>query len=151
LSNERRIVVDANILISAVLGRRVRQLLEDYGDDVLFAAPQVAFDDAARHLPKLYAYNHLGPDAVAACRDYFAALPSAVHPIPAEFYGHLHGKAMARIGHRDPDDWPFIATAIALDAPIWTDDQDFFGTGIATWSTTIVEIYLRELSGDHIG
>jgi len=146
VSNEQRIVVDANILVSAVLGRRVRQLLEDYGDTVLFVAPQVAYDDAARHLPKLYEYNHLNADAVAACREFFASLPSAIHPIPAEFYEHLRDKALARIGHRDPDDWPFIAAAIALDAPIWTDDQDFFGTGAATWSTIVVEIYLRELS-----
>ncbi|PYM05594.1 MAG: hypothetical protein DMF15_15420 [Verrucomicrobia bacterium] len=41
------IVLDANILIRAVLGRRVRQLIDTYaGQGVRFFAPDVAFDDA---------------------------------------------------------------------------------------------------------
>ena len=42
------IVLDANILIRAVLGRRVRQLIETYGvRGARFFALEVAFDDAA--------------------------------------------------------------------------------------------------------
>jgi len=48
------IVVDANILIRAVLGRRVRQLLEDYSRrGVRFHAPDVAYADAEKYLPPL--------------------------------------------------------------------------------------------------
>lgn len=48
------IVLDANILISAILGRRVRQLIEDYsGQGVRFFAPDVSFDDAQEYLPML--------------------------------------------------------------------------------------------------
>src|SRR3981189_2247163 len=48
------IVLDANILIRAVLGRRVRQLIETYGSrGARFFAPDVAFADAARYLPSL--------------------------------------------------------------------------------------------------
>ena len=48
------IVLDANILIRAVLGRRVRQLLETYSPKgVRFFAPDVAFDDAEKYLPPL--------------------------------------------------------------------------------------------------
>ena len=48
------IVLDANILIRAVLGRRVRQLIETYGvRGARFFAPEVAFDDAASYLPPL--------------------------------------------------------------------------------------------------
>ncbi|MFM7408759.1 MAG: PIN domain-containing protein [Cuspidothrix sp.] len=28
--------------------------------------------------------------------------------------------------------------------PIWTEDQDFFGTGIATWRTKNIEIFFNE-------
>jgi hypothetical protein len=31
-----------------------------------------------------------------------------------------------------------------IDAPIWTEDQDFFGSGIATWTSNKIEIYLRD-------
>jgi predicted nucleic acid-binding protein len=45
---------------------------------------------------------------------------------------------------RDLADWPIAATALLLDCPIWTEDQDFFGAGIATWTTANVELYLRD-------
>ena len=44
-----------------------------------------------------------------------------------------------------PDDWPVAAVALLLGLPIWTEDQDFFGSGIATWTTDRVELFLREL------
>ena len=48
---------------------------------------------------------------------------------------------MARI--RDKDDWPALALALPLECAIWTEDQDFFGIGIATWTTNTVERYLE--------
>jgi predicted nucleic acid-binding protein len=46
------IVLDANILIRAVMGRRVRQLLEEYASrEVRFYAPDVAYSDAEKYLP----------------------------------------------------------------------------------------------------
>ena len=51
----RRIVLDANILIRAVLGKRVRELVEQYGAEVVFLAPEVAFEEAGRHLPTIAA------------------------------------------------------------------------------------------------
>ena len=48
------IVLDANILIRAVLGRRVRQLLENHASQgIRFYAPGIALSDAQRHLPIL--------------------------------------------------------------------------------------------------
>src|SRR6266478_9467228 len=48
------IVLDANILIRAILGRRVRQLIDTYvGQGVRFFAPDVAFDDAEKYLSPL--------------------------------------------------------------------------------------------------
>ncbi len=52
--------------------------------------------------------------------------------------------ARERVQGRDPDDWPIMAVALLLDLPIWTEDQDFFGGGIATWTTDRVELYLRD-------
>lgn len=42
------------------------------------------------------------------------------------------------------DDWPVLATAIALGCAIWTEDADFFGAGIAIWTTDRIEILLRK-------
>ena len=51
------------------------------------------------------------------------------------------GEALARI--RDTDDWAALALALQLECAIWTEDQDFFGTGIATWTSNTVERYLN--------
>ena len=47
-----------------------------------------------------------------------------------------------RVSSRDPDDWQVAAAALALQCPIWTEDKDFFGSGIATWTTDRVELFL---------
>lgn len=48
------IVLDAHILIRAVLGKRVRQLLETYTvRGIRFYAPEVAYADAEKYLPAL--------------------------------------------------------------------------------------------------
>lgn len=54
----------------------------------------------------------------------------------------MRASALARIGQRDPEDWPVLACALMSDCPIWTEDRDFFGTGVATWTTALVELFL---------
>ena len=49
-------------------------------------------------------------------------------------YAALEDEARAR-SLRDPRDWPVVASALALTAGIWTNDNDFLGTGVATWTT----------------
>ena len=60
----------------------------------------------------------------------------------AELYAHLKAPALQRIAMRDADDWPVLACALALNCPVWTEDADFFGTGVATWTTDRIALYL---------
>jgi hypothetical protein len=55
----KALVVGANILIRAVLGQRVRQLIEAYAKPVSFYVPDSAFEEAEEHLPAL-ATRHKG-------------------------------------------------------------------------------------------
>ena len=127
---KRAIVLDANILVRAVLGQRVRTHILDHAGDVSFFAPDTAFDEAREHLPALP--EKRGVTAGPAL-DFLAALEKVVRPIDAELYQPLEATSLARIGDRDPDDWPALACALLLDCPVWTEDADFFGTGVATW------------------
>ena len=45
------LVLDANILVSAVLGSRVLFLLRKYAGHVEFLAPDTAFQEAREHIP----------------------------------------------------------------------------------------------------
>src|SRR5215471_5671939 len=66
-----------------------------------------------------------------------------VEPVDRSLYGDYERLARERIETRDPDDWPVVAVALMLDLPIWTEDQDLFGSGVPTWTTDRVEVYLK--------
>lgn len=40
------------------------------------------------------------------------------------------------------EDWPVLACALTRNCPIWTEDQDFFGAGVPTWTTDRIELFL---------
>ncbi|HWG22115.1 MAG TPA: PIN domain-containing protein [Terracidiphilus sp.] len=135
------IVLDANILIRAVLGRRVRQLLEeDAQHGVRFHAPDVAYADAEKYLPSLLRKRGKPVADVAAALRYLQHL---AEPIDRESYALFEEDARQRLRGRDEEDWPVLAAAMALTCAIWTEDTDFFGTGIAVWTTNRIEIFLK--------
>lgn len=135
------IVLDANILVRAVLGRRVRQLLETYAvQGFRFVAPDVAFDDAQKHLPPLLMKYGKPAVDVPASLEYLRQL---IEPIDRELYGEFEAEARERLRGRDESDWPVLAIAPGLDLNVWSEDQDFFGTGVAVWTTDRIEIFLK--------
>lgn len=136
-----RIVLDANILVRAVLGKRVKAIIATYTIEATFFVPAVAYDDAERHLPGILT-KFRRSDEIGEALAYLTRLRETVIPVPEAFYLAHQNEALARIEQRDPDDWPILATALVLDCPIWTEDNDFFGTGVPTWTTDRVERYL---------
>ena len=136
-----RLVLDANILIRAVLGSRVKHVIDDHAHRAEFFAPEVAYAEAEQHLPRILA-KHGRADDIDEALAYLHQLRSIVLPVPEEVYEGRRGEALSRIESRDPDDWPILAAALVIECPIWTEDQDFFGVGVPTWTTDRVEIYL---------
>ncbi len=112
----RVLVLDANILIRAVPGQRVRRILEAHADSISFFIPETAYAEAEEHLAGLV----VSPD----------------------LYGGFEAEARKRLGARDPDDWPILAAALAIGCPIWTEDADFFGCGVATWTSASIDSFL---------
>jgi predicted nucleic acid-binding protein len=53
------IVLDANILIRAVLGRKVREILEKYCSTTQFVTPDICYQDARKYLPLLFEKRNL--------------------------------------------------------------------------------------------
>jgi predicted nucleic acid-binding protein len=137
----KAIVLDANILIRAVLGKRVRELIVDHAESVQFFAPDVAYADARKYLPALLVKRGVNSEPAMAVLD---ALESIVRLLEYGVYAGLKTQAMQRIAIRDADDWPVLACAMTMGCPVWTEDADFFGTGIATWTSDRVELYFGE-------
>ena len=114
----RPIILDANILIRFVLGEKVPALLATYAATIDFLAPDTAFDETRQHLPEILRAR--GDDGIGA-----AAALAALDAVTAIVT-------------------PVLACALLLSCPVWTEDKDFFGTGVATWTTALVELYLTE-------
>jgi predicted nucleic acid-binding protein len=53
MNSRKGLVLDANILLRAVFGTRVRRLLETYEDVARFCTPDVSFGEAQEYLPDL--------------------------------------------------------------------------------------------------
>lgn len=144
----RTIVLDANILVRAVLGSRVSELLARHVTEVSFLVPAVALDEVREHLPAILAKRGQPAEAIKAALEKLEALARVVVTVPAESYLPMKDRALARIGERDPDDWPVLACALAADCPVWTEDSDFFGAGVATWTTANIELFFAEPDRD---
>ena len=141
MTEQKRLVLDANILLRAVFGLRVRTILETYEDSVSFYAPDICFDDARRYIDVLSAARKIDAGGGQIVLNRLAHFIQTVDRGLLEEY---EAPARERMRHRDLADWPITATALLLDCPIWTEDQDFFGSGLATWTTSNVELYLRD-------
>ena len=137
----RALVLDANILIRAVLGNRVRRILEKYADSVSFFVPESAYCKAEGHLADLVTKRGGDPAKALGLPRAMVGLADLVSP---DLYGDYEAEARKRLGSRDPDDWPILASALALGCPIWTEDTGFFGCGVATWTSNSVEIFLGD-------
>jgi predicted nucleic acid-binding protein len=138
----KRLVLDANILLRGVWGSKVRTLLEAHEATVAFYSPDVCFDDARKYIPHLAERRQFDAAAGLLVLD---RLEQIVQVVDRDLYDAHEAVARNRITARDVDDWPVLAAALLLDCPIWTEDRDFFGSGIATWITANIELYLQSL------
>jgi hypothetical protein len=54
MSSSNILVLDANILIRAILGKKVREILFKHCDEVEFFTPDTCMSDAKKYLPILF-------------------------------------------------------------------------------------------------
>ncbi len=136
----KALVLDANILIRAVLGKRVRRVLETHAETVFFLIPESAYREAEVHLAAIVTRRRADPEKALAMLRAVVALGDVVDP---DLYRAGEIESRRRLAARDPADWPVLATALIFDCPIWTEDADFFGCGVATWTTDRVELFFE--------
>jgi predicted nucleic acid-binding protein len=118
-----RIVVDASVVVAALMADgTVRDVLLSSSDHD-FVAPEYIRGEVSRNIPKISRRSRLAPATVRALiEDVFEVLEL----IPASFYAEWRrtaAEAALRAGaHGDEE---YIALAISFDCPIWTLDDDF--------------------------
>lgn len=97
---DRAIVLDANILIRAVLGKRVRELIADNANSVQFFSPDIAYADARKYLPSLLEKRGIDRESAMAILN---ALETIVRPLELGVYAGFKTQALERITMRDAD------------------------------------------------
>jgi predicted nucleic acid-binding protein len=140
VSPARKVVADANILVRAIFGDKVFNVMKEFGERTEFYTPDLCVEEAQRNAFRIASQK--GIDAAGPTAFFSQMIAEVLLVVDRSLYEPFEEQARQRIARRDPEDWPVVATALLLDAPIWTEDQDFFGTGIATWTTDRIEFYL---------
>lgn len=113
------IVVDANILFSALLREGTTRHLLLYGDLDLHT-PEAIWDEFDRNraylLKKSRATDAAFDLLVDSLKDRIGAIPRIL------IRAHLE-QALAQVGKADELDAPYVAAALALGATLWTHDK----------------------------
>jgi predicted nucleic acid-binding protein len=139
-----RLVVDTSVLVGELLRASGRERL---GDDRLeLFLPERMWEETRIELPRRIAAFARRRHLDRIIRDRLAsscleALEANVVILDEAIYAALEVEARAR-SLRDPTDWPVVASALALAADTWTNDSDFLGTGVATWTTDTLRGWL---------
>lgn len=123
-----RLVVDANVILSAVIGGRAADLMWSTESELVTTTHTVR--EVGRYLPALAAKAGVSPDVTLGA---LRLLPIASYR--RSFYRAKLAEARELIESRDPDDVDLLALALKLTCPIWTNDHDFRGLGVEIYTT----------------
>ena len=139
-----RLVVDASTLVAEGLRTRGRRLIADPKFDLFFAAE--AWSETQHEVRKRVALlvdrGHLLVESGSQLLDEaLAAISQAVTIVPTSVYANRLQEAIRRIP-RDDRDAPTVALSLVLGCGIWTGDRDFFGCGVAIWSTETLGLHI---------
>lgn len=139
-----RLVVDTSVLVGELLRRAGRERLGDARLELFL--PEQMWSESRVELPRrISAFVRrrglgaaVGEELSRLCLE---AVEANVVILDEAIYSALEDEARAR-STRDVADWPVVASALALSAGIWTNDNDFLGTGVATWTTGSLRAWL---------
>lgn len=123
-----RLAADANVLLSAAIGKAALRVFTSPGVDVISCAQ--VLDEVAEYLPVLGKKYGLAPELLQ-CQYRLLA----VEPFSSEDYRDFLAEVTRKLAHRDPDDVELFALALAQGVPIWTNDHDFEGCGVECVTT----------------
>ena len=122
------VVADANVLLSATVGKAALRVIVEHGIEVHAAEFNAA--EVVEYIPRLCHKFGLPEDLVEL---QWRILPLVIHP-ERDYIRHLPW-ARSRLVTRDLDDAHPLALARALRLPLWSNDRDLVGHGIDCHTT----------------
>jgi len=136
LEKPEKLVVDANAILSALLGGKSKRLFFEAGITE-FAVADSVLEEVQAYVPKMARKLGVGHEFLF----YALELLPLTICAPKIYRRSLH-KAKIQIAHRDPRDVDVLALAFALERPLWTNDKDFDDTTVQVLTTAeLLAIY----------
>ena len=134
------LLTDTNILQRVCLGKAMRHVDRLDRRGIRLAT---TVHNAFELRRKLVTYGLTDEQADGRVRDTLRPFEL----IDVDEYQHLQGAADARLSEGGKPDWPLLAAALALHGQIWSEDKDFFGTGVPVWSTANIRFIEQDDHG----
>lgn len=134
------VVADANVLLSAVVGKAALRVFTEF--NVVVHVAEFNADEVAEYLPYMARKYGLQVELVEM---QWKLLPLRIHPLDA--YRSRLQRAIAELKRRDPEDSHALALARALTLPIWSNDRDLSGLDVECYSTARFLRLLAEEKG----
>lgn len=134
-----KLVVDANPIVSALLGGASRRIFFEAGIH-LFAVPEFILSEVRAHIPTLAVKLEITETYLEYA---LTLLPLIAYP--SQTYRQTISQARQLMQHRDPDDADTLALTLKLGIPLWTNDHDFEGTGVEQFTTArLLAMFFRK-------
>lgn len=127
-----RLIVDANVLVRCVQGRAAVRAAAVMAGGAALCVTQDNVEECLDVLMRVFGMD----ERTALARTAGVLRPFRILA-PVE-YDDFRAAADRRLRAGGESDWPALAAALAIDGDVWTDDVDFFGTGVAVWSSNNV-------------
>ena len=124
-----KLVADANVLLSAVLGGRSKLVLQSPKIEQILTTA-FTLGEVQEYAGELARSKRLSVDAILLAT---AALPVTI--MDRDVYAQSIPKAERLIGARDPEDVEVLALALHLKLPLWSNDRDFEAAGVERYTT----------------
>lgn len=122
------VVADANVLLSATVGKAALRVLNEYGVRVHVSGFNAA--EVEEYLPRLSSKYGLPEELVQL---QWRLLSVEIHA--ERVYAERLPAAEEKLGDRDPEDAHALALAWALDLPLWSNDRDFEDQDVERYTT----------------
>lgn len=129
LRNIKKLAVDANPILSAIIGGNARNVFL-IGENISFYTTVFNFKEVERYIPILASKRNVPLENL-----YMAISLLPISICDEEFYKNKINQAKRILQKRDPDDVHLLALALKLNCPIWSNDKDFEGSGVKVYGT----------------
>ena len=110
------VVADANVLLSAIVGKAALRVLTELG--VIVHVTEFNAEEVTEYLPLMAAKYGFPVDLVQL---QWKLLPIRIHTMD-DYEGQFAG-ALRDLAARDPEDAHALALARSLKVPLWSNDQ----------------------------